>query len=89
MKAGVDESSVKTFEYDNFSMEVQKRTKQEFAEKGENQISLKTDSDLVDLQVKIPFDPLFADVENIIFAASHTGETGSHQLFSKRQHDYI
>ena len=36
MQAGVEESAVKSFEYENFSMEVQKRTKQEFAEKGEN-----------------------------------------------------
>ena len=32
MQAGVEDSAVKTFEFDNFKMEVQKKTKQEFAQ---------------------------------------------------------
>ena len=81
----MEDSAVKTFEFDNFKMEVQKKTKQEFAQKGENKISLKTDSDKQDLLVNIPFDPLFEDVEDIIFASSFSSETGSQDLFKKRQ----
>ena len=43
MQAGIQDSAVKTFEFNNFKIKVQKETKQEFAEKGENNISLQTD----------------------------------------------
>ena len=57
-------------------------TKQEFAEKGENKISLNTDTENDEnLLVSIPFDPLFEKVENIIFASSFTSETGSQDLY--------
>ena len=75
---------MKTFEFDNFQMEVQKKTKQEFAEQGENKISLNTDvwrQEEKNLLVNIPFDPLFEEVEDIIFASSFTSETGSQELF--------
>ena len=77
MMAGVEDSSVKTFEFDNFKMEVQKKTKQEFAQVGENKISLKTDSNEQDLLVNIPFDPIFEEAEDIIFASSFSSATGS------------
>ena len=83
MQAGVEESAVKTFEFDNFQMEVQKKTKQEFAEQRENKISIKTDVGQKEknLLVNIPFDPLFEEIEDIIFASSFTSETGSQELF--------
>ena len=85
MQAGVEDSARKTFEFDNFKMEVQKKTKQEFAQSGENKMSLKTGSDEQDLLVNIPFDPLFEDAEDIIFASSFSSETGSANLFKQRQ----
>ena len=83
MQTGVKDSAVKTFEFDNFKMEVQKKTKQEFAEQGDNRISLNTDADQAEknLIVNIPFDPLFEEVEDIIFASSFNSETGSQELF--------
>ena len=47
-------------------------------------MSLKTGSDEQDLLVNIPFDPLFEDAEDIIFASSFTSETGSEDLFKQR-----
>ena len=43
MQSGVEESAVKTFAFENFKMEVQKKTKQEFKAEGENNITLQTD----------------------------------------------
>ena len=34
--------------------------------------------------MNIPFDPLFEDVDDIIFASSFTTETGSQDLFEQR-----
>lgn len=36
MQAGDEDTAVKTFEYDSFKMEVQKKSKEEFSKLGEN-----------------------------------------------------
>ena len=66
-------------------MEVQKKTKQEFAQEGESKISLKTDSGEQDLLVNIPFDPIFEKVEDIIFVSAFSSATGSKDLFNQRK----
>ena len=65
MQAGSKEKAIKRFELDNFMMEVQKKTSQEFQDDGANHISINTSSTFSDgqqklLQVEIPYDPLFS-----------------------------
>ena len=47
-------------------------------------MSLKIDSNSQELNISIPFDPLFEDVEDIIFASSFSTATGSQDLFKER-----
>ena len=89
MQAGSKEKAVKRFELDNFKMEVQKKTSQEFQDEGANHISINTSSALSDgqqklLQVEIPYDPLFSAYaeDDIIFASSFSSETGSKDLLT-------
>lgn len=60
-------------------MEVQKKSKEEFAEAGVNRINLQSSSS-EQLQVEIPFDPLFQEVNDFIFASSFSSQTGSEEL---------
>ena len=53
MQAGSKEKAVKRFELDNFKMEVQKKTSQEFQDEGTNHISINTSSALSDGQQKL------------------------------------
>ena len=72
-------------------MEVQKKTCEEFKNKGSNKIVMETSSATSEpLNVQIPYDSLFDDLENdIIFASSYSSETGSKELLIQQQAESV
>ena len=69
MYSGTKDNSSKSFNLDNFNMKVEKKSNEEFAKKTVNYINLETQGGN-ELKVAIPFDPLFKNVDNLIFATS-------------------
>ena len=82
MHPGSKDEVVKSFEGDNFKMKVQKKTYEEFKNEGSNKIVMEASSATSEpLNVQIPYDSVFDDLENeIIFASSFSSETGSKEL---------
>ena len=72
-------------------MEVQKKTCEEFKNEGSNKIVMETSSATSEpLNVQIPYDSLFDDLENdIIFASSYSSETGSKELLIQQQAESV